>query len=77
MVATSILAKVDNGRLQRGVEGLTAGAYRITLTRQAEAGICAYVTNGDGKTYSITLTEGKPSVAVVTVCFVARLANTL
>jgi uncharacterized Zn finger protein len=59
MIATTTLATVDSDRLQRGVEGLTAGAYRITLTRQTEAEISAYVTNGDGKTYSVTLTEGK------------------
>lgn len=59
MVATSILATVENERLQRGVKGLTAGAYSITLTRQTEGEIAAYVTNGDGKTYSVTLTEGR------------------
>jgi len=59
MVATSIIQKVDNERLQRGVEGLIAGAYAITLTRLTEHEISAYVTNGDGKTYSVTLTEGK------------------
>ena len=59
MVATTILAKVDNERLQRGVEGLASGAYSITLTRQNEQEISAYVTNGDEKTYSVTLTEGK------------------
>src|SRR5882724_8780039 len=58
MIATTILATVDNDRLQRGVEGLTAGAYTITLTRLTEAEISAYVTNGDNKTYSVTLTEG-------------------
>lgn len=57
MVATTILAKVDNERLQRGVEGLTAGAYTIALTRLTEQEINSYVTNGDGKTYSVTLIE--------------------
>lgn len=59
MVATSILAKVDADRLQRGVEGLATGAYALTLTRVTEAEISAYVTNGDGKTCSVTLTEGQ------------------
>jgi len=59
MIATSILATVDNDRLQRGVEGLTAGAYAITLTRLTKAEISAYVTNGDNKAYSVTLSEGK------------------
>jgi uncharacterized Zn finger protein len=59
MITTSILATVDNDRLQRGVDGLTAGAYRITLTRETESEISAYVANGDGKAYSVTLTEGR------------------
>jgi hypothetical protein len=45
VIATTILAKVDSGRLQRGVEGLTAGAYNITLMRLTEAEISAYVAS--------------------------------
>jgi uncharacterized Zn finger protein len=59
MIATTILAKVETDRLQRGVEGLAAGTYTITLTRLTEQDISAYVTNGDGKSYSVTLTEGR------------------
>ena len=59
MITTSILATVDNDRLQRGVEGLIAGAYNVTLTRLTEQEISAYVANGDGKSYSVTLTEGR------------------
>ena len=59
MIATTILTTVDSDRLQRGVEGLTAGAYTVTLTRLTEAEISAYVTNGDGTQYSVTLTEGR------------------
>ena len=58
-ISTSILAKIDNDRLQKGVEGLASGAYTITLTRLTEAEVSAYVTNGDSKTYSVTLTEGR------------------
>jgi len=61
MLATAILVKVDNERLQRGVEGFTAGAYAISLTRQNDSEISAYVKNGDGKTYGVTLTEGHSS----------------
>jgi uncharacterized Zn finger protein len=59
MIETTILALVDNDRLSRGVEGLTSGAYSITLTRQTEHEISAHVANGDGKTYAVTLTEGR------------------
>ena len=54
-IPTHILAKVDNERLQRGVEGVTTGAYSFTLTRFSETEIAAYVTNGDGKTYPVTI----------------------
>jgi uncharacterized Zn finger protein len=58
-IATTILANVDNDRLSRGVEGLTSGAYHITRTRHTEHEISAHVANGDGKTYAVTLTEGR------------------
>jgi hypothetical protein len=41
MIATTILARVDNERLQRGVEGLASGAYSITVTRFTEDEISA------------------------------------
>jgi uncharacterized Zn finger protein len=56
MIATTILARVDNERLQRGVEGLASGAYTITLTRFTDDEVSAFVANGDGKSYSVTLT---------------------
>ena len=58
-IAPSILATVDADRLQRGVTGLTAGTYTMTLTRTTETGISAYVANGDNTTYSVTLTDGR------------------
>ncbi len=59
MIATSILAKVDADRLQRGCEGLASGAYAISVTRNTESEVSAFVANGDGLTYSVTLTEGR------------------
>jgi hypothetical protein len=56
MIATTILARVDNERLQRGVEGLASGAYSITISRCNEDEVSAFVSNGDGKDYSVTLT---------------------
>ena len=56
MIATTTLARVDNERLQRGVEGLASGAYSITVTRYTEDEVSAFVSNGDGKDYSVTLT---------------------
>jgi uncharacterized Zn finger protein len=56
MIATTTLARVDNERLQRGVEGLASGAYAITLTRLTDDKVSAFVSNGDSKRYSVTLT---------------------
>jgi uncharacterized Zn finger protein len=50
------LARVDNERLQRGVEGLASGAYAITVTRYTDDEVSAFVANGDGVSYSVTLT---------------------
>ena len=55
-ISNHILARVDNERLQRGVEGLASGAYAITVTRYTEDEISATVANGDGKSYPVTLT---------------------
>jgi uncharacterized Zn finger protein len=56
MIATHTLARVDNERLQRGVEGLASGAYAITVTRFTDDEVSAQVLNGDGKSYPVTLT---------------------
>jgi uncharacterized Zn finger protein len=55
-IVNHTLARVDNERLQRGVEGLASGAYAITVTRYTEDEVSAQVSNGDGKSYPITLT---------------------
>ena len=59
MVATQILATVEKGRLQKAVEGLVSGAYRITVAQQSEAEIRGFVANGDGKEYGVVLSEGQ------------------
>jgi uncharacterized Zn finger protein len=56
MIANHTLARVDNERLQRGVEGLASGAYAITVTRYTDDEVSAFVANGDGVSYSVTLT---------------------
>lgn len=58
MVATQVLAKVEGQRLQRAVEGLVNGAFRITLAEQNETEIRGFVANGDGVEYGIVMSEG-------------------
>ncbi|MGH7966726.1 MAG: SWIM zinc finger family protein [Candidatus Binatia bacterium] len=55
MIATTILAKVEAGRLGKAVEGLANGAYSVTLAQQGEEEIRGFVTNGDGKEYGVVL----------------------
>jgi uncharacterized Zn finger protein len=55
-IVNHTLARVDNERLQRGVEGLASGAYAITVTRYTDDEVSAQVANGDGKSYPVTLT---------------------
>jgi uncharacterized Zn finger protein len=38
------------------VEGLASGAYTITVTRYTDDEVSAFVSNGDGKEYSVSLT---------------------
>ncbi len=60
MVATSIIQKVDSDRLtaRRGrTHGWCIQHYVSRDGRRQE--ISAYVANGDGKNYSVTLTEGR------------------
>lgn len=57
MIATTILATVEVGRLQKAVDGLVNGAYHITLASQSETEIRGFVANGDGKEYGVVLSE--------------------
>ena len=56
MIATTTLARVDTDWLQPGVEGLASGAYAVTVTRFTKDEVSAQVSNGDGKSYPVTLT---------------------
>jgi hypothetical protein len=58
-VALDVIRKVDNERLQRGVEGLIACANKITLASQSDAEIRGFVANGDGQEYGVVLSEGQ------------------
>jgi hypothetical protein len=65
MIAITTLARVDTERLQRGVEGLASGAYSITVTHFTKDEISAQVSNGDGKSYPVTLTAVALSLYVI------------
>jgi uncharacterized Zn finger protein len=50
------LQRATDERLQKGLEGLISGAYAIRVTRYSQDEVSAFVSNGDGKEYSVTLT---------------------
>jgi len=58
MLTTTILAKVEKGRLQKAVEGLVSGSYQVKVAQQTEAEIRGFVANGDGKEYGVVLSAG-------------------
>ena len=53
----NVLSQVTIDRLQKAVDGLAANTYTITFTTRSDAEIGAYVQNGDGKEYAVTLTS--------------------
>lgn len=55
--ALNIIQKVDGERLQRGVEGLTAGAYKITVVLLSKTEIRGFIANSDGQEYGVVLSE--------------------
>ena len=57
MVITTVLAKVEENRLARGMKGLASGAYDVRVTHQGEKEIRGYVKNGDGGEYGVVLSE--------------------
>jgi uncharacterized Zn finger protein len=59
MVITTVLAKVEENRLARGMKGLASGAYGVRVTHQGDREIRGYVKNGDGGEYGVVLNEGQ------------------
>ncbi len=53
----TVLQNVTTERLQKAVNAIADASLTITFTRQTEAEIRAFVRNGAGKEYGVTLTE--------------------
>jgi hypothetical protein len=54
-----VLSSVTLDRLQKAVEGLAANTYTITFTTRSDTELSAYVKNGDGIEYAVTLTKDR------------------
>ena len=59
MSTTRILQHVVPDSFARDVADVASDAYRVTLTRRTAQDISACVINGDGKSYAVTLTDGR------------------
>ena len=57
VIATTILATVEAGRLQKAVDGLVSGVYTVTVALQSDSEIRGFVANGDGKEYGVVLSQ--------------------
>ena len=51
----TVLARVEDQRFAKAVEGFVNGAYRVTITVQDGYRVGGTVSNGDGKSYAVTL----------------------
>lgn len=56
-ITATILAKVDEPRLVRAAASLRKGEYTVSLTRVDSAAVTAFVANGKGQSYTVSLTE--------------------
>ncbi|MEW6296832.1 MAG: SWIM zinc finger family protein [Thermodesulfobacteriota bacterium] len=58
MKATAtVLAKVEDVRFRKAVEGVRKGAYQVTVTLRNDEEIRGLVKSPDGKAYGCTLTQ--------------------
>src|SRR5215471_4958304 len=58
LLVLTVLQHVSADRLQRAVNALADGSLTITPTRFTATDIRAFVKNGDGHEYGVTITEG-------------------
>lgn len=53
----AILAKVEDKRFQKAVEGLRNGDYHVDLTLRSEEEVRGFIKGDDGRAYGCTITE--------------------
>jgi len=58
MRATAIvLARVEDQKFHKAVEGIRNGAYQMTITRRTKEEVRGFVKKDDGKEYGCAITE--------------------
>jgi len=53
----TVLARVEDKRFHKGVEGVRNGAYHMTITLRTKEEVRGFVKKGDDKEYGCTITE--------------------
>lgn len=56
-VTATVLAKVEDARFQKAVEGIRNGTYHVSITLRSEEEIRGFVRSFAGKTYGCTITQ--------------------
>lgn len=56
-ITATTLAKVDEQRMERAITSLRKGEYTVALARNDGVVITAFVNNGKGQSYTVSLTE--------------------
>jgi hypothetical protein len=53
----TVLARVEDQRFHKAVEGMRNGAYHMTITLRTKEEVRGFVKNGNSKDYGCTITE--------------------
>ena len=53
----TVLARVEDQKFHKAVEGIRNGAYQMTITRRTPEEVRGFVKKNDGKEYGCTITE--------------------
>ena len=53
----TVLARVEDQKFHKAVEGIRNGAYQMTITRRTPEEVRGFVKKHDGKEYGCTITE--------------------
>jgi len=53
----TVLARVEDQKFHKAVEGIRNGAYQMKITRRTQQEVRGFVKKGDGKEYGCTITE--------------------
>lgn len=53
----TVLARVEDQKFHKAVEGIRNGVYQMTITRRTQEEVRGFVKKNEGKEYGCTITE--------------------